>query len=536
MSIATNFTNEPDDEGATKTNPENINDSSCLDLLSTRKSTTSVDCDDSIKINSNFLFVGDYSNPYEVIRRSPDFDSIILMLHEIQSDDLHKYEGPHRVTKANLEHAKKRAIEINEKRQEMTQMYENQVLKYLHAERVDMLKEIGPPWSWLHQFASHNSRNKSYNFVEYESIASDLTPPESSDESFDFEREKFITPECLTPSNRSSSAVNLSDLSLIDAERLLKETMSNEQQQQQECPISVKSSNETFLNEVMLKLGQAKEMGVISLTDNPSIVSFFENENDKMDTTTNDDNTGHQQQHQFNDNTLDYRLLKQFLVVAEKDNRKFNDLNELFEYITLEYEKQINAVVQRPVTPTEVIFRKTDDPNKADDNSSNNLIQIEATDVPVEIKSSKNKKVILPIEVNKEVNAPTIDGIASTTKTPAKIEKPHLEDIFMDAGIEVDNKVLKKEVSDNMILGLAEKPETESIETLIKSEAIKASPLEPIIDIKPPTPVSPSPPPTERQPPPASDAVSINSGTTTEVSVHSKRSLKKVRISFHFVE
>lgn len=34
-------------------------------------------------VSSSFRFIGDYSDPAEVIRRTPDFDSVILLLHEV---------------------------------------------------------------------------------------------------------------------------------------------------------------------------------------------------------------------------------------------------------------------------------------------------------------------------------------------------------------------------------------------------------------------------------------------------------------------
>lgn len=34
-------------------------------------------------VSSSFKFIGDYSDPVEVIKRTPDFDSVILLLHEV---------------------------------------------------------------------------------------------------------------------------------------------------------------------------------------------------------------------------------------------------------------------------------------------------------------------------------------------------------------------------------------------------------------------------------------------------------------------
>lgn len=37
------------------------------------------------RVSSNIKFVGDFNDPYQIIRKAPDFDSIILLLHEVRS-------------------------------------------------------------------------------------------------------------------------------------------------------------------------------------------------------------------------------------------------------------------------------------------------------------------------------------------------------------------------------------------------------------------------------------------------------------------
>lgn len=37
------------------------------------------------RVSSNIKFVGDFNDPYQIIRKAPDFDSIILLLHEVSS-------------------------------------------------------------------------------------------------------------------------------------------------------------------------------------------------------------------------------------------------------------------------------------------------------------------------------------------------------------------------------------------------------------------------------------------------------------------
>lgn len=49
------------------------------------KETESVNSEEKSlsRVSSNYKFVGDFSDPYQVIRKAPDFDSIILLLHEV---------------------------------------------------------------------------------------------------------------------------------------------------------------------------------------------------------------------------------------------------------------------------------------------------------------------------------------------------------------------------------------------------------------------------------------------------------------------
>lgn len=197
-----------------------------------------------------------------------------------------------------------------------------------------MLREIGPPWSWLHQFASSNCRDKSYNFLEGQSINSDETPSETSDESFDFDREKFKTPT--------------------------KE--------------KIKGSDLINWSEIFEKIITAEQNEEISVKETNSIVNFIENE-EKL-------------------NLLDYGRLKTFVVVAEERELNFNDLNELCDYF-----------------------------------QENNL---ESND---EEKQEEEEMVEEEEETSKNI----------------------IETTFIESGFEVDDALLKKQISEKMILGVIEK-------------------------------------------------------------------------------
>lgn len=40
------------------------------------------------RVSSNIKFVGDFNDPYQIIRKAPDFESIILLLHEVSTISL----------------------------------------------------------------------------------------------------------------------------------------------------------------------------------------------------------------------------------------------------------------------------------------------------------------------------------------------------------------------------------------------------------------------------------------------------------------
>lgn len=102
---------------------------------------------------------------------------------QTQGYELHSYADPGDVGVKKLRHANKRETDLlAERRRQANSIAER---SRNNEEQKKKLKNIEPPWSWIHEFASHNGLEKSYNFLE--SIASDETPSESSEESFEFD-------------------------------------------------------------------------------------------------------------------------------------------------------------------------------------------------------------------------------------------------------------------------------------------------------------------------------------------------------------
>lgn len=132
---------------------------------------------------SDFRIRGDFQDPHEVIRHSCDFDSIILILSNLKyADDGEKFHSDSYITNEQRERAKERDEEVTKMRDEMEAAREENAKIAIEEQCCEMLKVIGPPWNWLHNFASHNCHFKSYNFLEQsQSFHSDMTPDENDD-------------------------------------------------------------------------------------------------------------------------------------------------------------------------------------------------------------------------------------------------------------------------------------------------------------------------------------------------------------------
>jgi hypothetical protein len=186
----------------------------------------------------------------------------------------------------------------------------------LETHRQKLVKQIGPPWAWLHEFATQNSNEKSYNFLEHLSLCSDRTPTESSDQSFDFLTGKFIKkPEAslsATTSTASSSRTLVSELI------------------------------RRILSDLICDIGDAEMEGKCSLGNVASITSYLDGGCFRKEEVINDKPM-----------IVDFSKLRNFLTQAEEAGMVFNDLNELNNYFIAELAKC-------DVNETIVIYEKTE--------------------------------------------------------------------------------------------------------------------------------------------------------------------------------
>lgn len=133
---------------------------------------------------SDFRITGDFQDPMEVVQHSCDFDSIILILSNLKcADDCEKFHPDSHITDRQRERATERDAKVMKMREQMEAATEANAKISIEEECCEMLKVIGPPWNWLHNFASHNCHFKSYNFLEHtNSVHSDMTPGENDDD------------------------------------------------------------------------------------------------------------------------------------------------------------------------------------------------------------------------------------------------------------------------------------------------------------------------------------------------------------------
>lgn len=327
------------------------------------------------KISSNFKFIGDFDNPTEVIRRAPDFDSVILLLNDELGAASEKLSLDEESIRRLRELKKNRACEANADSANDAEM----------AQRMELLKHIGPPWAWLHQFTQHNCPRRSYNFIDISS--SPLCSDDDEDE------------ELLSPKSSSKS--------LLEIQEPLKQALSSS------SGITVATEGSTdrsslvsqVLSEVLCRLYEAQEMGKCSICNTQSMIDVIRAE--------------------FKD-SAEAEKLQRFLQKADEKGVEFKDLNELESFLISQSVKSKAAAVSF-----------LDVAGESDEDQS---------------------------EVLKECDDPN-----------------KIVEIFEASGFEVENKVLEKEVSQKMILGLVDKPaqvpspDVESVKSIQSDDTTTAS-------------------------------------------------------------
>uniref|UniRef100_A0A182SSW2 RIIa domain-containing protein n=1 Tax=Anopheles maculatus TaxID=74869 RepID=A0A182SSW2_9DIPT len=120
------------------------------------------------RLESDFKFFGDDTDAHEVLRRAPDFDSVIVLLRRLRGDGVISMVSETNLSKAALERTQERSKQIEELKASIS---EDEYCKLKEQERQELLKEMGPPWLMLYLFSQDCSRTKSFNYVEQSSTS-----------------------------------------------------------------------------------------------------------------------------------------------------------------------------------------------------------------------------------------------------------------------------------------------------------------------------------------------------------------------------
>ncbi|XP_058813477.1 uncharacterized protein LOC131677600 [Topomyia yanbarensis] len=265
------------------------------------------------KLDSDFKFVGDETDPYEVARRAPDFDSVIILLSELQEDKLHAHLSAVSIAEEKLERAKERSQRLDDLRESLPEYdYE----KLMEAERQQLLKDMGPPWLLLYLFSRSANRHQSYNFIE-----------ETSD---DESASGYSEDSCLVRGAEDLERSPEPEESRHDIER---------RRSSYSIPASVRSrmssihsSATRIANEVLSRIICMVDEAIIDgecELSVPSIASFIEQKSHETTSSISEH---------------DFATLREFLEEAEKKELEVKDLNELYHFFVGESFKMMGDV------------------------------------------------------------------------------------------------------------------------------------------------------------------------------------------------
>lgn len=329
----------------------------------------------SLKDGSDFRVLGAYRNPQEIIRHSPDFESVIVVLQQIKID-----EELHPEAKISDEQSARRDADGTGLREKLALSVD-----------CNLLRDIGPPWNWLHNFASQTCREQSYNFLE--SAPADVTAtatnePASSDESFDYLNDKFVSVKASEADSKSSvSGASGVSFSLYKAD---------------EGDDMVGTNHHQVLIDTICCISEASERGECSIRATSSIASLLDAQHSKR---------------QLQDD--DHERLKGFIARAEQSGIVFNDLNELYNYFIQESTRERSCGVE---------IREEDGDEEEPENLIGSTDDAQPEDLDKDVKHESKNVVSIFGESGIEVDGKLLDAKVSERMILGLVDKPPLEE------------------------------------------------------------------------------------------------------------
>ncbi|XP_058061950.1 uncharacterized protein LOC131212196 [Anopheles bellator] len=124
------------------------------------------------RLESDFKFSGNDTDVCEVLRRTPDFSSVLQLLKGLRKggtgSTVSQTSPIVGLTEAQLERARERAKQTEELRETAS---EEEYRRLKEREHLELLKELDPPWLLLYLFARDCCRTRSFNYVEKSTVA-----------------------------------------------------------------------------------------------------------------------------------------------------------------------------------------------------------------------------------------------------------------------------------------------------------------------------------------------------------------------------
>lgn len=356
----------------------------------------------SLRDGSDFRLTGEFQNPQEIIKRSSDFESVIVVLQQLKCDE--EFQPESHVTDKQLEEIAQRDAEVEEMREKVAQMTAGNASSFLAQECCNLLKDIGPPWNWLHNFASQTCREKSYNFLE--SVRSDATLHEvpSSEDSFDYLNCKFISAKPSAASTTSKSSISGGSGIAFAVYNV---------DEEDETP----SNNHKVLIDTICSISEASDKGECNIREVKSIASFLEEQHSKKQLDMSD-----------------YQRLRSFIDRAEERAIVFNDLNELYNYFIQESSRE------RSTHEIEICEEEEEtELEKVIDSTPQSKVN-EASEPAAKTEKAESKNVVSIFgESGIEVDGRLLDAKVSERMILGLVDKPHLEDNVSDAASTVSS-------------------------------------------------------------------------------------------------
>jgi hypothetical protein len=350
----------------------------------------------SLRCGSEFSLAGEFSDPMHVLHSANEFNDVLLVVRRLECIKNDDDERPQIV---------ERDAAVHEMQQQAAQAAAESARVATQQDCCDMLRDIGPPWNWLHNFTSHNCRDKSYNFLEQASIRSDATPAEDDDDGRSSD-ESILAPQPST--------------SIFD------------DVQSSTSGISQPSNDHKAIVDAICNISTASEQGDCNVRETPSIAS--------------------QLCEQLSRNQIepcDYERLKKFIDRATENGLVFNDLNALYNYFIQESSREQVMPQQQQQHDNDAIAEAAHAimPSSAASSAALNESQL-----PADAEAGTS---------NEEASGAIASTSNATPSASVVSDSKNVVSIFGESGIEVDNKLLDAKVSERMILGLVDKAQSD---------------------------------------------------------------------------